>query len=130
MRERDVDVLVRGIRREKGVAGVYPGEAQNWGDGTAVACVVEVHDVVGIFEREPFGGGEEMGRAEGRGAPDHSLVAAELEHGGYVGGGEVEGGSEQVETGGDGGGVVVYEGLIYELVYWWVMDRGEEGTFS
>lgn len=109
----DVDVLLAGLCGEKVVAGVDPGEADHRRHGTAVARVVEIHDVVGVLKGQPFVVGEERGGAEWRGASDYGLVAAELEHGGYIGGSEVEFWGESIESLDDGACVVFYEFLGY-----------------
>lgn len=90
MGERDVEVLCGGVVGEDGSCCVDPGEADGGGQFATVACVVEVHEVVPVLEGQPFVCGEEIEGAEGGGAADDGLVAAELEHGDDVGGGEVE----------------------------------------
>lgn len=98
MCEGDVDVLLAGLCGEEVVAGVDPGKANHRRHRAAVARVVEVHDVVGVLEGEPFVVGEERGGAEWRGASDYGLVAAKLKHGGYIGGSEVEFWGDGVES--------------------------------
>lgn len=73
---------------------------------------MEVHEVVPVLEGEPFGWGEEVEGAEGGGAADDGLIAAELEHGDDVVGGEVEGGGLGLEARDDGFGVVGDEFLV------------------
>lgn len=111
VREGDVEVLVRVVCEQKLGAGVDPGEAQDSGDGVAVAGVVEVHQVVGVFETEPLVGCEEGEGAEGRGTADHGLVPAELLHTRDVVDGPVEVGDLGTEAGEDGLGVDFLEGL-------------------
>lgn len=107
----DVDVLLAGSCGEEIVAGIDPGEANHWRHWTAVARVVEVHDVVGILEGEPFDVGKERGGAEWRGASDYSLVAAELKHSGNIGRSEVEFWGQGIEPL-DNGACVIFDKFL------------------
>lgn len=86
---------------------------------------MEVHEIVPVLEGELFSGGEEAEGAEGGGAADDGLIAAELEHGDDVVGREVEGGGLGLETRNDRFGVVGDEflGLLARAV------SGGEGEY-
>lgn len=121
VREGDVEVLVLGgvgggvLRAHERVeGGVDPGEADGARGSVPVARVVEVLDVVGVFEAEPVGGGEDREVAEGGGAADHGFVAAEERHAVDVVGGEVECWGQAIKSRGYGLGVCLLEfsGLV------------------
>lgn len=68
-----------------------------------------IHDIICVFETEPFVGGEDGEIAERGGTPDDGLVSAEEGHGVDIFGGEVEGWSGGVEACDCGLGVDVEE---------------------
>lgn len=100
MRKGDIEVLgCRITWTEKQVQScVHPRESDSTGVRRAEAGVVEIHNVVCVFESEPFVGGEDIERAEGGGATDYGFVAAKLGYGCYVIGCEVESWCNSIEA--------------------------------
>ena len=97
MCERDIEVLVCGgvghvvLGCRQGVKrSVNPGESYSSAGLGTVTSVVMVHDVICVFEAEPFVRSEEFEVAEWRGTSNNGLITTEKRHRVHIGSSEIE----------------------------------------
>lgn len=112
MREGDINILA-GVGRKDIKASIDPGKPDSWRCVVAIPHVMEVPDILTVFEGEPVIRGKQSSGTERRVTPNDGFVAAELEHAHNVGSGEVEIGGLGIKPFLDGCGVLLYPFLIY-----------------